>query len=305
VRTSGTVAPPESGDEAASTLAAANQPTSPPAGTPVPPLPTATAAVVRSSTGIVQRGADMVLVPAGTFAMGGGPAEPEHDVSLDAFYIDRLEVTNAQWEVCVLEGACLPPPEADAFEGPYYGNEAYADYPVVNVNWEAASIYCAWRGARLPTEAEWEMAARWDPQRDTATIYPWGDDWEPSRLNTCDESCPQRRSDAAPDDGWPLTAPAGALPQGASSVGALNMVGNVWEWTADWYEEDYYADSPEENPPGPRTGEARVIRGGAWDLGSPEFFDARLRWPLDPSTEAPSLGLRCAVSARDVGEIGD
>lgn len=300
-----TVAPTERGDEAASTLAAANEPTSPPAGTPVPPLPTPTSAVVRSSTGIVQHGVDMILVPESTFPMGGGPAEPEHDVSLDTFYIDRLEVTNAQWEACVLEGACLPPPTVEAFDEPYYGNEAYADYPVVNVSWEAANIYCAWRGARLPTEAEWEMAARWNPQDESASIFPWGYAWEPSRLNACDESCPMSGSGAPPDDGWPLVAPADALPQGASSVGALHMAGNVWEWTADWYDEEYYEDSPAENPTGPASGQARVIRGGAWDLDAEDFFDARLRWPLDPSTEAPSVGLRCAVSEDDVGELGE
>lgn len=246
-------------------------------------------------TVIRQGGTEMVLVPGGTFEMGGSVAGAAHEVTLDAFYIDRYEVTNALWEACVLEGACLPPtPSEELLGSEYYGLQEFANFPVVGINWQNANAYCRWRGTQLPTEAQWEMAARWSPETDTATIYPWGNDWAPQRANTCDENCPLNGNDEV-DDGWAQMAPVDAFPEGASAVGALNMAGNVAEWVADWYSEDYYEEAPETNPTGPTEGEDRVVRGGAWSLSGDQQFDMRLRFHFDPEMAGAGIGLRCAA----------
>ncbi|GAB4468138.1 MAG: hypothetical protein Kow00124_02070 [Anaerolineae bacterium] len=249
-------------------------------------------------------GVEMVFVPGGTFLMGDESREnssPRHEVTLDAFYIDRTEVTNAQWRACVEAGACSPPADTRAYDGtPYYDDPAFDDYPVIYVSWAAADAYCRWRGARLPTEAEWEMAARWDPQTGAVTLYPWGDEWDPARANACDSSCMLlEAADPAADDGWPQTAPVGSFPDGASPLGVLDMAGNVAEWVADWYGAAYYSVSPAENPTGPESGTTRVVRGGAWGV-SAAGVQSVLRSRFEPGLTAPGIGLRCAVSAEDV-----
>jgi sulfatase modifying factor 1 len=206
---------------------------------------------------------DTVLVPAGEFIMGdneGHPdAQPEHVVYLDAFYIDRLEVTNAQYaaflnEIGQNQWACSGVDCASVTYGKggtiYYEGgqfkvaEGRENFPAGFVSWYGADAYCHYYGMRLPTEAEWEKAARGTDGRK----WPWGDEWDPDKVATAGDR---------PVD--PL--PVGSRPEGASPYGALDMIGNVNEWTNDWYGADYYQESPYRNPPGPAAGTGRVVRG--------------------------------------------
>ena len=229
----------------------------------------------------------MVAVPAGRFLMGSPEGEgvfnerPQHSVALDAFWIDQTEVTNAQYRACVDAGACSPP---TCWSRAEISGERQ---PVVCVDWQQASSYCAWAGVRLPSEAEWEKAARGTDGRK----YPWGNDEA-----TCDYAVFDDGS-GAPGCGRGQAAwPAGSKPQGASPYGALDMAGNVWEWLADWYAPDYYTRSPEGNPTGPETGRSRVIRGGSWRFDR-YFLRAAYRAGDTPVSRHIDLGFRCAVSA--------
>lgn len=285
--------------------------TSVPTSTPVPPAtvapptdaptqaaPTRSTEIVAIDGGILLGGVEMALVPGGSFEMGDSSEGPIHAVTLSAYYIDRYEVTNQQWSECVAAGACPEPSStADYLGGPYYGVDAFASYPVIYVNWYNADAYCRWRGARLPTEAEWEMAARWNPETGAVTAYPWGDEWDPTRLNFCDASCALGSGDPTIDDGWPQTAPVGSFPGGASAVGVLDMSGNVAEWVSDWYQPDYYALSPASDPPGPVSGTQRVVRGGAWGVARPDLLRSARRAQFEPTAQGPGVGLRCAISA--------
>jgi eukaryotic-like serine/threonine-protein kinase len=196
-------------------------------------------------------GAAMVFVPAGEFTMGndngGANAKPVHQVYIDAYWVDVYEVTNALYKRCVDAGSCRPPASsASAKQASYFGNPQFDNYPVTYVGWEDAKAYCAWAGKRLPTEAEWEKAARGTDAR----VYPWGNEWDGTKANV-----ELRVGD---------TTPVGRYPAGASPYGALDMAGNVWEWVADWYDSTYYAHSPSRNPAGPSSGQYRVLRGGGW-----------------------------------------
>ncbi len=209
----------------------------------------------------------MVVVPAGEFQMGCTPGgifpcldddQPLHTVYLDAFAIDATEVTNGQYRLCVDTGPCTPPSSTSSkARFPYYETTRYPkfrDYPVIFVDWNQAGAYCRWVGKRLPTEAEWEKAAR--GSGDTRT-YPWGE--EPP---DCERAYAYNDSAAKPcvyDTGH-----AGEHPAGASPYGALDMAGNVWEWVADRWDPDYYAVSPRNNPTGSPYGDSRVLRGGAF-----------------------------------------
>jgi formylglycine-generating enzyme required for sulfatase activity len=234
----------------------------------------------------------MVYVPAGGFPMGSLQGDdderPVHNVILDAFWIDRTEVTNAQYALCVNDGWCEASSYADDTD--YNGD----GHPVVGVSWYNANAYCEWVGGRLPTEAEWEYAAR-GPE---GHIYPWGDTFGGRRLNFCDANCVfTAHQDAAHDDGYEKTAPVGSYPGGASWCGALDMAGNVWEWVADWYDAEYYDHSPAKNPLGPSSGEGRGIRGGSWgqDANSARCANRNLDYP----TETFDInGFRCVWRAR-------
>jgi signal peptidase I len=233
--------------------------------------------------------APMIYIPGGTFAMGSDDYEieaPVHTVQVEPFAIDEVEVTNGQWAACVTAGGCSPLAGGDAAE------------PVVGVTWAEAAAFCEWRGARLPTEAEWEMAARWDPATGNVSVYPWGDAWDPARLNTCDESClADDASHVTPGytDGWPGLAPAGTFPAGASPLGVLDMAGNAAEWVQDTYQ-PYTTTSQGE-------ADQRVVRGGAWNL-EPAWARTTSRLGVPPDVRAPGIGFRCAVSAPEPASAG-
>ncbi|MBM4429310.1 MAG: hypothetical protein FJ026_03055 [Chloroflexi bacterium] len=262
-------------------------------------------------------GMEMVYVPAGEFQMGSSEQEvaaalelvqqyscqqyqlpprecdpelflaemPAHQVTLDGFWLDRTEVTNEQFRKCVEAGLCNKPVSfvSVGFNDP--------DQPVLYVAWSDAETYCRWAGARLPTEAEWEYAARGLEGR----RFPWGDTFDPALLNYCDVTCEARWADQSGDDGSPFTAPVGTYAGGASWCGALDMAGNVWEWVADWYGQ--YPSGPQVNPEGPAAGEWHVARGGSWyDTRATVRGMARLIAP-PPFTTKIDLGFRCACSA--------
>lgn len=237
----------------------------------------------------------MVFVPAGDFLMGSSEADPNADedekprhlVYLCSYWIDRTEVTTAEYRRCVEAGRCSP-------GGLVSATFIADDLPVVGVNWQQASSYCTWVGARLPTEAEWEKAARGIDGR----IYPWGGDFDGSRLNYCDANCVADWRDFDGDDGYRYTAPVGSFPTGVSPFGALDMSGNVWEWTADWYEADWYHRSPYKNPTGPQSGVQRVIRGGSWLYPAESVRVARRHRDV-PTSRYDNIGFRCVVSDRD------
>ena len=222
--------------------------------------------------------------------------QPLHTVTLDAYYIDKYEVTNARYKACVAAGGCTVPGSVDSSKrSPYYGTSTYADYPVLNVDWFQANAFCAWAGKRLPTEAEWEKAAR--GSSDTRK-YPWGDEFDGNRLNFCDINCESDWKDEAYNDGYADTAPVGSYPSGASPYGVMDMAGNVDEWVQDWYDSSYYSVSPSNNPQGPETGTYRVLRGGSW-VSFDFVGDVRsaLRSVLPPRPlDLDSNGFRCVRS---------
>jgi len=243
--------------------------------------------------------ASMVHVPAGEFLMGsdGGDVDerPQRRVTLDAFEIDRYEVTNLQYRRFLLATGWEPPqrwPEryvallpdrAPDWHSTYYP-AGEGTYPVVAVNWEDASAYCAWVGKRLPTEAEWEKGAR-GPSTSSGQgrTYPWGDDWDPGLANV-----------GASGVGY--TQPVGSYPGGASPYGALDMAGNAWEWVADLYDRQYYTYAPDHNPPGPESGTGeRILRGGAWD-SPPDHARAAYRNATHCFGPNYRAGFRCARS---------
>jgi formylglycine-generating enzyme required for sulfatase activity len=273
-------------------------------------------------------GAEMVLIPAGSFAMGSSPADiargvdecrtrakaehepkcegwfrsegPQHQVVLDAYYIDRHEVTNAQFEAFARATGYRTAAERDGYGWVYQddqgawrwkkvggatwrapggaGTTAVPTHPVVQVAWPDAEAYCRWASKRLPTEAEWEKAGRGPDGR----RYPWGNEWDPTRANA-------RRAARG-------TTPVGNHPPGASAYGAHDMAGNVWEWAADWYGADYYQKSPERNPPGPASGDQRVLRGGSW-VNEPFFLGLAHRLSGAPDSRSANIGFRCARGA--------
>ena len=183
----------------------------------------------------------------------------------------KYEITNAQYERCVRAGACDEPGSLSHQEDP-----DYVEHPVVSVTWSDADSFCTWAGGRLPTEAEWEYAARGLEGH----IYPWGDDaptCELTNLNDC----------------WGGTMPVGSFPDSASWCGAEDMAGNVWEWVADWYGD--YSSEAQTNPTGPETGSCKVQRGGGWIEYSRHQLRAANRDPDTPDDRDPSSGFRCVI----------
>ena len=239
-------------------------------------------------------GAEMVWVPAGEFTMGSTDVQiaaavkalpkedqedakwlfdaqkPQHKVSLDGYWMYKCEVTVAQYrKFC----------EATKREMPAAPKWGWIDtHPMVNVTWKDAADYALWAGCRLPTEAEWEKAARGTDGRK----YSWGNDWDSSK---CANSV---------GTGLNSTQPVGSYPAGASPYGCMDMTGNVWEWCADWYDENYYNNSPSRNPKGPTSGIARVLRGGSWSGEDYDNFCCVGRYYSDPTARYSRRGFRCA-----------
>jgi formylglycine-generating enzyme required for sulfatase activity len=255
------------------------------------PEPTATWTMPDDGTppGTLPR-TDVVLVAAGEFAMGcNAEADkrcqkdelPARKVSLAVFQIDRLEVTVAKYAACVKAGRCSTDGLTDS-ELCNWGKADRTDHPVNCVDWNEASSYCQWAGMRLPTEAEWEKAARGDQ----APVYPWGNTEPSCRVAIMDDG----GDGCARDSTWPV----GSRPGGASPYGALDMAGNVWEWVADRFEESYYAHAPSQNPPGPEGGMERSVRGGSWLSNDTADLRASERHASPMGYRNYNLGFRCA-----------
>ncbi len=292
----------------------------PPAPEPTPAATSAAAASVAPPRPASQpaRGcaANQVPIPGGTFWMGDQElAKPVHKVTLSPFCIDKTEVTVAAFRACVQAGDCPPPsatvewkdikPEDKTKWSQFctWGKTGLDRHPINCVDWKQASAYCEWTGGRLPTEAEWEYAARGNDGRS----YPWGNEPpDAKRLNACGSECAsmaKKRFDAiwtpmyTGDDGWPATAPVGSYPKGASPFGVLDMAGNVWEWTADNFAD--YSEEAVTNPQRSRPDALpRVYRGGGWRRSEPALVHAPFRGRIVPGYRNFDLGFRCARGAK-------
>ncbi len=261
---------------------------------------------------------DMVWIPGGVLQMGATErwmerSRPTHPVRLGPYCIDKTEVTVASYARCVSSGACQPAAATVRIESQGLFTAAdlqrqnewchrdlaqWADHPVNCVTWAQADAWCRWAGKRLPTEAEWELAARGAEGRE----FPWGAAPPgPTRLNAFDTNAFEAANFPSNNsvmfngrDGWATTAPVGSYPEGASPFGVLDMAGNVSEWTADWYGPYRASPEPVADPTGPRAGRERVVRGGAWDTLSTFAVRGAFRDTTDPRLRIPTLGFRCA-----------
>ncbi|WP_020586890.1 formylglycine-generating enzyme family protein [Desulfobacter curvatus] len=230
-------------------------------------------------------GSILVQIPAGGFEMGGGRNRdnPKHLVHLDTYYIGVVAVTNRQYKIFVDETGHRPPDKATwgtpVWKGKSYPLE-YADHPVVCVSWDDAAAYSNWAGLSLPTEAQWEKAAR-GPLR---LIHPWGNELDGSKC----------RNNSNKGSG--TTCPVYEYSTGVSGYGTYNQSGNVWEWCSDCYGSDYYDSSPQTNPRGPSLGSYRVVRGGSWD-DIADWCRAAYRSDYNPPCRDGNLGFRCVVAS--------
>jgi eukaryotic-like serine/threonine-protein kinase len=269
----------------------------PPTATPIPytatpqptdtPIPTPTLGV--GSTITAADGAVLVYVPAGEFLMGSTSADPfaqddefpQHTVYLDAFWIDQYEVTNKQYAQCVEAGACKAPINTgSATRESYYGNPEFDEYPVIEMRWEDANAYCIWAERSLPTEAQWEKAARGTDGR----LFTWGNDNPNENLLNYNKNVGD-------------TTKVDSYEAGKSPYGAYDMAGNVGEWVADKYSQVYYSKSPAENPTGPTAGETHVIRGGTLHTGQYTFIRVTDRTQgIPPQWYYKYIGFRCATT---------
>jgi formylglycine-generating enzyme required for sulfatase activity len=267
----------------------------------------------------------MVLIPGGEYFMGSDEHDaldtekPPHRVKLSPYCLDQFEMTVAEYKMCSDRGACRRAGKENVWPGITAAQRkvydplcnildpvAKAKHPINCIDWGQAREACEARGGRLPTEAEWEFAARGPDGR----IYPWGDE-PPSAtlLNACGKECvawqkkhPDRETTPAPmydqDDGFPNTAPVGSFPNGRSRYGIHDVVGNVWEWVADFHA-DYdknAASSTVADPAGPASGTDRVIRGGAWNGSVSTWVRPSFRFHAAPTARSYGFGFRCARS---------
>lgn len=241
-----------------------------------PHLPDAADVVEAKDGGI------LVRVPAGVFVMGDGMDEdcPPHRIELSEYWIGIHCVTNRQYGRFVKETRHRVPDQSDSGDPVWRKGRCpndLLDHPVVCVSWDDAAAYAKWVGLSLPSEAQWEKAAHGP----AGWIYPWGNPWDPSK---CRNS--MNRGDGT-------TAAVGEYPDGAGGYGTIQQAGNVWEWCADWYDENYYAMSPTKDPAGARSGSIRVGRGGCWSCGDDASgFRAAFRNGNLPNARSANLGFR-------------
>ncbi len=223
--------------------------------------------------------AETVRVPTATIPAGMYQTYAGSSVDLAAYVIDIYEVTNEQWQACVVAGACLPNQTVTTTSlGPTYLTQAFSQFPVVHITQPEAAQFCQWRGARLPSALEWDIAAYWQPATQTSTIFPWGSQSAAQHMNTCDDDClpddpAQQRLGIA--DGWAQLAPVGSYPEGKSGLGLFDMAGNAAEWVAAARDDQ------------------AAVRGGAWNL-QPDYAQAPSELSLPPDTRNPGIGFRCA-----------
>jgi formylglycine-generating enzyme required for sulfatase activity len=276
-----------------------------PTAAPTLPDPTAEPTVLAIGSSRVSAKDEMVqmYVPGGEFLMGtndldakltveGGrafPEIPQFKYTLDSYWIDKYEVSNAQFSKCVAAGDCKPPNYTRSYTREvYYGNPEFSNYPVLYIDWFTARKYCEWAGRRLPTEAEWEKAARGTDGR----RYPWGNDLPTNdKANFCDVNCPKTHANPTYDDGYPETAPVDAFPDGASPYGALNMAGNVWEWTSTLVR-PYPYDPNDGRENMDEISDEHVWRGGPWSNGV-WWIRSSIRYRSVPTYWYGNLGFRC------------
>ncbi|MDQ7822712.1 MAG: SUMF1/EgtB/PvdO family nonheme iron enzyme [Candidatus Eremiobacteraeota bacterium] len=231
----------------------------------------------------------MILIPPGEFLMGSpvgegyGEEHPQRNIYLDPFYIYKYEVTNGQFARFVNETGYKAKGDWEK-----YAVQGRESHPVINVTWTDAQAYCQWAGGDLPTEAQWEKAARGiDGRR-----FPWGDHWDRNKCNNVDTDSSEYRALRAHLYLRRGTTPVGAFSEGASPYGCMDMAGNVWEWCGDWYDQQYYQKSPVRNPPGPLQGDARVYRGGAWNNDATTGFRCAYRTGSPPGETNFLFGFR-------------
>ncbi len=268
---------------ATSTAALTYQPTSLPETISTEVLPLTATPIVfnpypESSDYVDSFGVPMRLVPAGEFTMGatfsGLDEQPVHQVYLDSYFIDKYEVTNTLYRMCVEAGVCTSPHFTNSYSrSAYYGNLEFDNFPIIYVDWNQAGAYCGWRGGNLPTEAQWEKAARGTDER----TYPWGEGIDCQKANYCEGD----------------TVKVGNYENGKSPYGVYDLAGNIWEWTADWYSDTYYQRSPSSNPKGPDSGEYRVLRGGTWYYKGDNTRVTIRGWYTTDSVDY-YIGFRCA-----------
>jgi eukaryotic-like serine/threonine-protein kinase len=256
-------------------------------------------------------GATLVYVPAGKFIMGikaedalaicqkyhlpcqlgwYKDEQPPHEIDLSAYWIDQTEVTNAMYAKCVSDNNKCQEPKKLRSEthSSYYGNPEFDNYPVIYVDWKMASTYCSWAGRSLPTEAQWEKAARGTD----GNIYPWGNTFDGTKVNFCDSNCSNNWANKSFNDGYADVSPVGNYPLGQSIYGALDMAGNVWEWVNDWYDVYPGGDPSASNNFGQKY---RVLRGGTWGYNLDSVRSA-FRLSVAPDSFATDVGFRCAWS---------
>jgi formylglycine-generating enzyme required for sulfatase activity len=266
-------------------------------------------ALISPTATLAETAIPVVFINQTTFDMGGDPNQalqicsqigeqcgfdwfsdetPIHSVSLSSFYIDQFEVTNAQYDKCVQLSYCSPPKYGNsASRSDYYANPEFAKYPVIYLDWLQAQEYCNWRGGRLPTEAEWEYAARGGREGQS---YPWGDD-----LPVCQDGTNNGARFTTLGCEYADTTPVGSY--APNGLQLYDMAGNVMEWVMDWYNEFYYASliPGEPDPSGPLSGSLRVARGGAWDSQA-YLLRVSMRYGSKPELGAPNIGFRCVLS---------